>query len=88
MGIIARVVLETDATLVKAAVDGDGYRLSAMSCLITEIKLLASQEFTSCIISVCPCLCNHVAQNLLSLVVLYPVVHKPFGMMYLLSLTL
>jgi hypothetical protein len=29
---IARVVLETDATLVKAAVDGDDYRLSAMSC--------------------------------------------------------
>jgi hypothetical protein len=61
---IARVVLETDANLVKAAVDGDDYRLSAMSCLITEIKLLASQKFTSCIISVCPRSCNRVAHEL------------------------
>lgn len=51
---IALVVLETDPTLVKVAVDGDDYRLSALNCLITEIKLVASKYFTSCIFEVCP----------------------------------
>ena len=53
MGLL-EVVLETDATLVKMALDGDDYRLLALGGIITEIRLLLLSEFSSYSISVCP----------------------------------
>jgi ribonuclease HI len=42
---IRRVVLETDASLVKAALEDDAYRLSATSGVTTELRLLLMTEF-------------------------------------------
>ena len=61
---LSRVILETDATLVKAALEGDEYWLSAWSGIITEIQLLLMSEFSSFSICVCPRLCNSIADAL------------------------
>jgi len=34
-----------------------------LSCLITEIKLVASHDFTSCFFKVCPRICNRLAHE-------------------------
>ena len=51
---IRRVVLETNASLVKAALEDDAYRLSAMSGITTELRLLLK-------VRVCPRSFNKVA---------------------------
>ena len=61
---LSRVILETDATLVKAVVEGDEYRLSAWGGIITQLRLLLMSEFSSFSICVCPRLCNSVADAL------------------------
>ena len=60
---LSRVVLETDASLVKTAIEGYEYRLSACGGIITEIRLLLMSEFSSFI---CKCrrMCNSVADAL------------------------
>ena len=58
---IRRVVLETDASLVKAALDDDAYRLSTMSGITTELRLFLMTEFVSSKISVSSRSCNKVA---------------------------
>ena len=58
---IRRVVLETDASLVKAALEDDAYRLSTISGFTTELRLLLMTEFVSSKISVCSRSCNKVA---------------------------
>lgn len=42
---LRHVVLETDAPLVKTALDDDSFRLSAMGGVTTEIRLLLIMEF-------------------------------------------
>ena len=42
---IAHLHIETDATLVKAALESDDHRLSAVGGIITEMKLLLATEF-------------------------------------------
>ena len=49
---IAHLHIETDATLVKAALESDDHRLSAVGGIITEMKLLLATESPSCNISV------------------------------------
>ena len=59
MGLL-EVVLETDATLVKMALDGDVLQASVLGGILTEIRLLLlCQSFL--IALVCPRLCNKVA---------------------------
>jgi len=58
---IRRVVLETDASLVKAALEDDAYRLSAMSGITTELRLLLMTEFAYSKVCVCPRSFNKVA---------------------------
>ena len=45
---IAHLHIEMDATLVKAALESDDHRLSAVGGIITEINLLLATEFPSC----------------------------------------
>lgn len=59
-----RVSLETDATMVKAAIEGEDYRLSSMGGIITEIKILKALEFVSCEFLYCPRICNKLAHEL------------------------
>jgi hypothetical protein len=58
---LQQVVLETDASLVKMALEGEEYRLSALGGIITEIRLLLMSEFISFSICVCPKNCNKSA---------------------------
>ena len=51
---IQRVALETDAVLVKTALEDDAYRLSAMSGIVTELRLLLMTDFGSYKVGVCP----------------------------------
>jgi hypothetical protein len=55
-----RTILETDATMVRSALEGDDFRLSSMRGIITEIKHLLDVP-VSCKISVCSRVCNKVA---------------------------
>lgn len=64
---ISRLHIETDATLVKEAVEGDEYRLSAMGGIVTEINYLLSSELLFSSINVCPRACNKVAHMLASI---------------------
>ena len=52
-----RLYIETDASLVKEAVEGGEYRQAAMGGIVTEIKHLHSSEFLFSSIDVCPCVC-------------------------------
>jgi hypothetical protein len=61
---MARVCVETNATLVKAALTEDSYRLSAAGGIITEMKHVMSLHFVSCKVSVCKRDSNKVAHNL------------------------
>ena len=45
---MANVVMESDELMVKAAIEGEDYRLSAMGGIVTEIKILKAMEFASC----------------------------------------
>ena len=56
--------MEIDAVLVKNAVEGDEYRLSALGGIITELRLLLMSEFVQFRVEVCPRLCNKVADAL------------------------
>jgi hypothetical protein len=47
-----RVVSETDATLLKSALDGEDYQQSSMGRIITELKLVVS-EFAVSPVQVC-----------------------------------
>jgi len=64
---MAQVILETDASMVKTAIEGDEYRLSSMGGVITEIKHLMAMEFSSCVISICSRNCNKLAHEPTSL---------------------
>jgi len=55
---IRRIVLETDASLVITALEDDAYRLSAMSGITTELRLLLMTEFAYSKVYVCPRSCN------------------------------
>ena len=57
-------MVEIDAVLVKNAVEGDEYRLSALGGIITELRLLLMSEFVQFRVEVCPRLCNKVADAL------------------------
>jgi hypothetical protein len=61
---IARVTLETDTSLVKAAMEGVEYRLSAVGGVITELRQLMMMEFVVCRVSVCPRSCNKVVHEM------------------------
>lgn len=61
---MAQVILETDASMVKTALEGDEYRLSSMGGIVTEIKHLMAMEFSSCVISICSRNCNKLAHGL------------------------
>ena len=61
---ISKIVLETDASLVKSAVESNEYRLSALGGVITELRLLLMSEFVEARVQVCPRLCNKVADAL------------------------
>jgi len=59
------ICVETDASLVKVALEDDEYRLSATRGVITEQKLLLNSEFSACNIRVvCNRDCNKVAHGL------------------------
>ena len=58
---ISRLDIETDASLVKAALASNDYRLSEVGGIITEMKLLLATDFSSCNISICNRVCNGVA---------------------------
>ena len=64
---MAHVVVETDAQMVMGAIEGEDYRLSSMGGIITEIKHLKAMEFSSCIFSYCPRICNKLAHEFASL---------------------
>ena len=64
---MAQVILETDASIVKLAIEGDEYQLSSMGGVITEIKHLMAMEFSSCVISICSRNCNKLAHEPTSL---------------------
>lgn len=64
---MAHVVVETDAQLVKGAIEGEDYRLSSMGVIVTEIKHLKTMDFSSCIFSYCPRICNKLAHEFTSL---------------------
>jgi hypothetical protein len=57
-------MLETDASMVKTALEGDEYRLSSMGGIVTEIKHLMAMEFSSCVSSICSRNCNKLAHGL------------------------
>lgn len=61
---MTHIVLETDASLVKTALEGDGFRLSAWGGLVTELRLLLMLDFRSFGISICNRRCNVVADAL------------------------
>jgi hypothetical protein len=77
---IAVIQLETDASQVKTAIEGDDYRLSAMGGVITEIKHLLASEFTSYMLSLNPR--SVLLTSLLCWDVRCPVAVKPLGKMY------
>ena len=63
---ITHLHIETDATLIKAALESDEHRLSAVGGIITEMKLLLATELPSCNMTVCNRICNGVAHALAS----------------------
>ena len=58
------VCLETDASMVKSAIEGDEYQLSALGGIITELKLVLLSEFRSWKTCFCPRVCNKAADTL------------------------
>ena len=58
---IRRVVLETDVSLVKVALEDDAYRLLTMSGITTKLWLLRMTKFAYNKVCVCPCSSNKVA---------------------------
>lgn len=61
---IARIALETDALMVKCALEGEEYRLSPLGGFITDVKHLMASEFVICKFSYCPRECNSLAHEL------------------------
>jgi hypothetical protein len=64
---ITRLNLEVDASLVKDAIKTDDYRLASIGGIVTEIKHIISDEFPTCLVSVCKRECNKVAHSLAAL---------------------
>jgi hypothetical protein len=62
-----RAILETDAAMVRSALEGDDFRLSSIGGIITEIKSLLLDVPVSCKISVCSRGCNKVAHAVAAL---------------------
>ena len=60
---ISRLCIET-ASLVRATLESDDYRLSAVGGIITEMKFLLATDFPFCSISVCNHVCNSVTHAL------------------------
>jgi ribonuclease HI len=67
-----KIVMEVDASLIKVAVEGDYYRLSAMGGVITELRLILLYEFVEAKVEVCPRICNRVADALAAYGCKYP----------------
>jgi hypothetical protein len=64
--------LESDAYLVKIALEGDEYRLSALGGIVTELRLLRMSEFVDARVQICPRSCNKVADALAAFGCKYP----------------
>lgn len=60
---MSQVVLETDASVVKAAINGEEYRLSSLGGLVAELQALVF-KFVNCCVVVCPRTCNKAADIL------------------------
>ena len=58
---ISRLILETDATQVKAAAEGEEYLLSPFGGLVAELQNILFLEFTNRRVLVCPRSCNKAA---------------------------
>jgi ribonuclease HI len=67
-----KIVMEVDASLIKDAVEGDNYRLSAMDGVITVLRLILLSEFVEAKVEVCPRICNRVADALAAYGCKYP----------------
>jgi len=67
-----RIILESDAYLVKIALEGDEYRLSALGGIVTELRLLRMSEFVDARVQICPRSCNKVADALAAFGCKYP----------------
>jgi hypothetical protein len=65
-----------DASLVKVALEDDAYRMSAMSGITIELRLLMMTEFVSSKVSVCSRSCNKVADAI-------EVISQSLGTLYL-----
>lgn len=61
---ISQIVLDTDASLVKTAVEGNEYRLAALGGIIAEIQSFMLSKFINCKVFVCPRSCNSGADAL------------------------
>jgi hypothetical protein len=61
---ISQIVLDTDASLVKTAVEGNEYRLAALGGIIAEIQSFMLSEFINCEVFLCPRSCNSGADAL------------------------
>jgi len=61
---MGQVILETDAMLVKLALQDDSFRLSALGGIIWEIKTMAESSFNSISVIHCCRSCNQVAHGL------------------------
>ena len=61
---ISKIVLETDASLVKSVVESNEYRFLTLGGVVTELRLLVMSEFVEARVQVCPRLCNKVADAL------------------------
>jgi hypothetical protein len=59
---LSSVCLETDASMVKSAIEGDEYRLSALGGIITELK-------SSCFRSLGPGMCASVLKSVIKLLI-------------------
>ena len=64
---MGRVILETDAMLVKFALQNDSFRLSTLGGIIWDIKTLAASSFSSVSVIHCYHSCNRVAHELAAL---------------------
>ena len=59
-----KVILETDATILKQAMTSQAYDDSELGMLFKELKMLVRQMFQVCKIVVCPRACNNAAHSL------------------------
>jgi ribonuclease HI len=69
---IENLCIETDASLLKAALESDDYRLSKIGGIVTEMKVQLATDLSSRIITVCNRVCNRVAHSLAALGCKFP----------------